>query len=68
MLITYNLRISWELLAAYIIVKLLAYTVAIQDSIHKIPIDYGKFHVTQDMTLLLSIDKSKCQGTDIATD
>ena len=52
------IAISWELQAVYI-VKLLAYS--IQDTICKILIDCGKFHVIHDMMPLLSLDRSEYQ-------
>ena len=51
------------MLAANIIIKIYRriVSIAIQESIHKILIDYGKFHMTHDVTLLLSIGRTECQ-------
>ena len=38
-------------------IQLLAY--GIRNGIHKITIDYGKFHLTHDVTLLLFTGRSK---------
>ena len=51
--------LSCGLLAAYVIIKLSAYS--IQDSISKILMNYGKIHMTHDMTFLLSTGRSECQ-------
>ena len=51
--------ISWELLVAYIIIKLSVYSV--QDSTYKISIHCGEFCVTYDKTFLLSTGRREYQ-------
>ena len=37
------------------------YVVCMQDIIHEIPMDYGKFHMMHGVMLLLSTGRSECQ-------
>ena len=52
--------ISWELSAAYIIIKLSAYSK--RHSICKIPMHCSKFHVMHYVILLLSTGRNECQS------
>ena len=60
---TYS-RVNCIELAAYIIVKLLVYS--IWDSTHKISMDYSKFHMMCDVTWCFFCPQAEVNASDIA--